>query len=568
MKKFHLTASYALINLDASNCESAEDIIQSKSFEQVLTQFMMQLNAEHNAILDEIGDVKVSEIITLYKLLFIYEFDFVVNSNHNLSCLTGRKAALYDFTEMFYDYWRKIERFGVIKSSKDLVCNNNFASDLIRISDSFNERILHMYRTVSQKLLGKNYIVYRQLPAGLNASLLHLQHKFSDNIEYRNLQNVGFVTGILTRPPFIIYSKSNTRSGLFKKLDKNPISELDINRLHYFVFPVMVGKLLAFTYIHRDFLHHGIGLSNLFEFANYEQFKNRKPDLIYVYGIKENQFDCTYYHDEDEQVYIGFVSRLDKNDYFGYLKKMLLTLHNVHMIDHGSLPIHGAMVSIELKNNQRKNIVIIGDSGAGKSETLEALRIIGSEYIKQMKVIYDDMGLFTNDGGSVYSTGTETGAFVRLDDLDLGYAYQEMDRAIFLNPHKKNARVIIPISSYKYITFNHSIDLVLYANNYDVNEKGITFFNNIDQALSVFKKGLRFAKGTTSEVGLVGSYFANPFGPVQEQAKTDILLDQYFNMLKDQHVMIGELYTKLSIEGQETSGPKEAAKLLLQFLTE
>ena len=72
-----------------------------------------------------------------------------------------------------------------------------------------------------------------------------------------------------------------------------------------------------------------------------------------------------------------------KNDYFGYLKKMLLTLHNVYMINNGMLPIHGAMVKITLDNNKTKNVCIIGDSGAGKSETLEALRVVGGDIVKK-----------------------------------------------------------------------------------------------------------------------------------------------------------------------------------------
>ena len=33
------------------------------------------------------------------------------------------------------------------------------------------------------------------------------------------------------------------------------------------------------------------------------------------------------------------------------------------------------------------------------------------------------------------------GAFVRLDDMASGYAYREMDRAIFMNPDKINSRI-------------------------------------------------------------------------------------------------------------------------------
>lgn len=246
---------------------------------------------------------------------------------------------------------------------------------------------------------------------------------------------------------------------------------------------------------------------------------------------------------------------------------MLLTLHNLKMINNGNLPIHGAMVSVLLKNNRRKNICVVGDSGAGKSETLEALRVIGKDLIKDMKIVFDDMGtLLIKNNEKVYAIGTEIGAFVRLDDLDSGYAYQVMDRAIFFNPNQKNARVVIPISTYDYINMNHKIDLFLYANNYEEKESGLKTFNNANEALKVFKEGIRKAKGTTNEVGIVKSFFANPFGPVQERDKTNILLKKYFELLFKQNVVVGEIYTKIAVKGFETIGPLESAKLLIKYL--
>ena len=43
------------------------------------------------------------------------------------------------------------------------------------------------------------------------------------------------------------------------------------------------------------------------------------------------------------------------------------------------------------------------------------------------------MGSLGIKNGQVVGYGTEIGAFVRLDDLDTGYAYKKIDRAIFLN---------------------------------------------------------------------------------------------------------------------------------------
>jgi len=560
MKKFHLTDHYALINFDSSSFVNELELIKSKSFEDVVSKFFTQYKKNQSGVI-LFDDVKT--IIDVYKLLLVYDLDTVLSMTSIQSKSTF--IELYHFTEKLYDYWRKLERFGLMQVNKSLHIDNR-KNDLLIQSDVLNKRVLSLYRMVTQKLLGTTFSVYRQLPAGTNANLLYMQHKYTNAEKYQKLQNMGFVFSIITRPPFIVYSKSNTRKGYFTESKVNPLDHVHINKLHYLVFPIKIGELLAFVYIHRDFLHHGVGLSNLFELAKYDEIEHRKPDLIYVYGIKENEYDGKYYYDQDEHIYLGFVSRDDQNDYFGYLKKMILTLHNLYMIDHGNLPIHGAMVSIKLKNDSIKNIVIMGDSGAGKSETLEALRIIGNTYIKDMKVVFDDMGVFQIDQ-KVIATGTEIGAFVRLDDLEAGYAYQEMDRAIFLNPNQKNARVIIPVSLYDFVSSNHKIDILLYANNYDVNQQGIKIFKTTSEAIDVFKKGERFAKGTTSETGLVQSYFANPFGPVQKQKQCDVLIDKYFSLLEEQGILIGEIFTKLAVKGLESEGPQEAAKILLKYLS-
>ncbi len=83
-----------------------------------------------------------------------------------------------------------------------------------------------------------------------------------------------------------------------------------------------------------------------------------------------------------------------------------------------------------------------------------------------MTVILDDMGTFKEKDGDIYGYGTEIGAFVRLDDLDQGYAFRELDRSIFMNPDKINARFVMPVSPYSEIVKGYKVDLFLYANNF------------------------------------------------------------------------------------------------------
>ena len=106
-----------------------------------------------------------------------------------------------------------------------------------------------------------------------------------------------------------------------------------------------------------------------------------------------------------------------------------------------------------------------------------------------MRVIFDDMGyLRLGDDGVVRAYGTEIGAFVRTDDLDPTYAFSQLDRGIYTNPDKVNARVTIPIATYELISKGFPVDYFLYANNYEDVEKKISLFSDMEEAIKVFKQ--------------------------------------------------------------------------------
>ena len=109
---------------------------------------------------------------------------------------------------------------------------------------------------------------------------------------------------------------------------------------------------------------------------------------------------------------------------------------------------------------------------------------------------------------------------------------------------------------------------MLYANNFEEPEgEGMKLFDDYHDAMGVFRRGERKAKGTTSEKGIVSSYFANPFGPVQRQEQTEVLLEKYFSKLSENNIPIGMIYTQLAIEGKEQVGPKLAAERLFEWIT-
>jgi hypothetical protein len=312
----------------------------------------------------------------------------------------------------------------------------------------------------------------------------------------------------------------------------------------------------------------GASLANLFDIAEDIDLQ-KKPDAIYLYGAETELDEPVFYDDKKNDIMTSICPANERFAYFGYLKKMILTLHNTIMIKRGRMPVHGAMTRITMMNGKDVNIIIMGDTGTGKSETLEAFRTLGKGMIKEMTVIFDDMGSLEEKDGKIKAYGTETGAFVRLDDLSPGYALGNIDRSIIMSPHKINARALIPITTIEEVLKGENIDYFLYANNFEnVNETHPYFeeFKTPQNAIAVFREGARMAKGTTNEIGIVKAYYSNVFGPAQYQKEHDPLAEKFFKLMFKNGIKVGQLRTRLGIEGFENSGPKHAAEALLKSI--
>ncbi|OED59281.1 hypothetical protein [Acholeplasma laidlawii] len=564
MKDYLLDETSFILQFNRIPCNSESDILSSRPFGLVLRRYLQHTKKLENPDFKWILKIRQSDLISIYKALLVWPYEEVVQRLDALSHRLNRYH-FFLFTEEFYNYWRKFERYGFLSRTR-FDDDKSMNKRLINTTESFSNLVLNLYRTVTEKILDRNYHLLRQLPAGTQANLSLVSNPWTYDAPYTKLTDNRFVTGIVITPPLMIYSKSNTRTGLFKEVFNNPLKDIELHKNDYVVVAIKVGPFLTYAYIHNKFMKYAVTLGSLFEMVSFQEYKDKKPDLIYVYGINESKYDGTYFHDKENDIYAGFVSIDDKNDYFGYVKKMLLTLHNVKMIHEKKLPIHGAMFRLQLKGGKTKHVVIIGDSGAGKSETIESLRVVGEGKVTSIEIIYDDMGTFDIKDGKIVSYGTEIGAFVRLDDLDQGYAYKQIDRAVFLNPNKTNARVVLPAADYEFVMKDHKVDLLLYANNYDETKSGLEIFDASDDAAKIFEDGKRMAKGTTSEVGMTSTYFANPFGPVQHEDLTKELIATYFNKLKDNNIPVGVIYTKLALDGYEQKGPQEAALKLLEYL--
>jgi hypothetical protein len=577
---FRIKGKNVVLNTKGKIDGTPDELMNSGLFAEILMRCVNDLKQKDSYLLgifgkDGVSDEAVEKLKEALFYLTKQPADQVPNLVSGTDIFFKDLPLLGLFVEYLYNYWRSYDRFVVCVSEGDGLDKRPYRT-FNQTIETLTHLVRGVYRDVQENISGTHPRIYRQVHAGAEIGAIALpgKVKLSGDI-YRKLDQIPVIRQVLLNPPLILNPPNNRRTGQFIKVETNPFSGLEFDAAEWLCYPAKVGSLLILIYFHEKFYELGFSLCNLFELADDEDLKN-KPDAVYAYGAQGDyldglaKFPTVFHEDEENGILCAAVPGRDEFGYFGYLKKMVLTLHNIRMMKQGKFPYHGAFVKIMLHGGIEKNILLIGDTGAGKSETLEAFRNLGADQMRDMIIIADDMGsIDINDGGDIVGYGTEIGAFLRLDDLRPGYAFGQIDRSIIMSPAQVNARIVMPVTTFESVIAGHNIDMVLYANNYeevDDDHPVIEQFNDVDRAFDIFREGTVMSKGTTTSTGIVHSYFANIFGPAQYKELHDKLGRVFFNAFFTKKVYVGQMRTRLGINGYETTGPEESARALLDVI--
>jgi len=566
-----------VMHTEGAVCASTQELVESASFARILDLFVDHLESHNPAALAESGLPERAAVLDLVRLLANNPLERVARTWAGSGDLLAARERLHEFVEGLYDFWRRWDRFLVVRADAaappgDMRPLRAFSQTV----ETLARLVRDLYRDVAENVTGGRPRVYRQVAAGAEVGVYVVQQKWPAPPRYRALlAGIPFVRNLLMYPPLLLDPPMNTRSGQFAEVADNPFSGLSLEREQWLCYPALVGRLVVFIYFHQRFAGLGLSLANLFEVASDEEIA-AGPDAVYLYGVppqalaRYGELPAVFHDDLASRLLVAAVPLEDRFGYFGYLKKMVLTLHNVAAMDRGLMPFHGAYTRLVLVDGATAGVLIIGDTATGKSETLEALRVVGDERIREVRVIADDMGsLEIGADGRVLGYGTEIGAFVRLDDLQQGYAFGQMDRAIIMSPNRVNARVVLPVTSLDDVLRGYPVDYLLYANNYEAVDDEHPVLERLPEqeaALAVFADGAAMSKGTTSATGLTNSYFANPFGPAQRREQHEALARKTFAAAYAAGVYVGQLRTQLGLPGVESAGPRAAAEALLELI--
>lgn len=580
LRDLHFDGTQIILHTDGILCGTTADVVGSRAFQVVLTRFLDHLVERQDPVLDGMAQDVGSpdgrnDLATLLRHLSETPLVHAAKAVPGARIYLDNPRALHLFVEKFYDFWRSFDRYLICHSeqgprSHDTRPYRTFTVTTERLKDLTRG----LYRDLCENITGDHCRIYRQVSAGADVGLIAVQKKWDlPAPAARILGEIPFVRQVLINPPLIIDPPENRRTGQFLRIGSDPLEGLSLEEGKWLCYPAQVGPVVVFIYFHQMFMGLGCSLANLFELATDDQIA-AGPDAVYLYGVDPShlaghgEVPTVFFDDEPSGLLVAAVPGENRFGYFGYLKKMALTLHNILMMKRGRMPFHGAMTRILLRNGRAANVLVVGDTAAGKSETLEALRALGGDAVRGMTIIADDMGsLAVRDDGRVIGYGTEIGAFIRLDDLQRGYAFSQVDRAIIMSPQKANARVLIPVAILDEILAGHPVDYILYANNYEQVDEFHPVIEPLatpEAALRVFRDGAAMAKGTTTSTGLGHSYFANIFGPPQYRHLHEELAGRTFAAAFRAGTFVGQLRTRLAVPGFEMDGPAEAARALLR----
>jgi energy-coupling factor transporter ATP-binding protein EcfA2 len=583
---FSITGRKIVIRLRDRVCESPQELLSSKLFRTILVRCLADLSKKGSPLLgvfnkeiEEINEKDIDRLIEIFQFLEKMPIELIPKLVEGSDEIVENASMLERFVEYLYNYWREHERFLICDSEGDVLDERPY-----RTFNSTVEVLIHLvrqtYRDIQENITKRHPNIYRQVNAGAEIAAIALRKTLYDpQSRYGKLNDIQVIRQILLYPPLLLNPPMNKRTGQFELVDRNPLDVIDdLEPEKWLAYPAKVGPLLIIIYFHERFFELGFSLCNLFELAE-DDFLKRTPDAIYLFGTPGMGLDgmakrwpTVFFEDAQEKMLVAAVPGRDEFGYFGYLKKMVLTLHNIKIMEQGKMPFHGAMARVTMRGNKQATILLIGDTATGKSETLEAFRILGEEEIQDMTIIADDMGSLDIDGdGNIIGYGTEIGAFVRLDDLQPGFAFGQLDRTIIMNPSQVNARVVLPVTTFEDITKGYAVDYIFYANNYEQTDEDhpiIDRIHSFEKALDIFREGTAMSKGTTTSTGLVHTYFANIFGPVQYRSTHEVIAKRYFEAFFRKGIFVGQLRTRLGLTGWERKGPEEAARQIISTIQE
>lgn len=572
----------ALLEIKAT-CENPNQLLRSNSFRQELEAFkqhaIQQLDARE-------GMPGTPERIAFIQSMTPDLFLEILSGNFEAVGGEERAREIIEWGEGLFNFYRSSNSFSRLTRRRNRVMRageedpesqSNYWRDVIKEKADRLQEIIAKTRMELRKSVDLETGTTRRGDVGVRPKMADAyvvgHHLEKLPPEYSTLSgvNLTFTSDIRTRINY--ETAANKRVEPFHEIDHNPLGEEALEKFNpkeWIGYPVNVGGLLILVYVHksRGWVDMAPGLLNLFPLWDIRDIRDKKPDGIFMFGDPNaSKEDMGFYQGKDD-IIVGNIPGMDEYQYFGYLKKPMLTLANVKTIERGDLPLHCGCNRYTVRFNENDE-----------------------PYIVASHVLADDMGYASMEAqdGKMQCVfyGTETGAFACLDGFSPEARSKSAGREIGFNEGAKvNSRVVYPVASPNHIAEGTPLDVLLYMNNYELkgpDQPKIQTARRAEEVRGIlrhFKEGERVAAGTTgTDRGKVEvSFMANPFpilikneGKPGQEVVHQALYDRFMETLREfqghfetlvsrGEMNIGVAYSQMMAGAYEGNSDEDLAK--------
>jgi len=468
MSSIEPDSATSIVTLNEISCQTLEEMMRQKAFKDLFNFFLSKVKSKVPALMH----LEDTDIIAFYGARKFAEKgkDRIFKDEERQ---VFSKIALEVLKIWFSDTTIKILAETSEHSSKDAILGKEKKlGDLIRdFIDVFmipedQRELLDSFRKVNPKLV--EYLpVESKYPAALQSGYRAIKGVRADQ------SLPSWCQGIINGGEFASDSTATDRSPNMSTPGTARVSGVDrailrrdgdgkdaptkeffrerlqkfsevMNPKDYVMKMVQVGGTKVLLVMNRSYSHYMVEELRLFPQTDLtpEDLASCKPDCVSFLGLPTKVFGedyrIGYFFDEDSDgktVPVSWVDAESVTDYMGYLKKPILTVANEKAREKEMMPVHGSAFSIVFKNGLRKTIVMGGDSGTGKSETIIAMmgQIINNQglasQVEGIEFLSGDMlSMFEGNDGQMYMLGTEEGDFMRMTDIPDDWKERVRDR--------------------------------------------------------------------------------------------------------------------------------------------
>jgi len=448
-----------VVTLPKIECESIEVFLSSNEFKTLYEYFLLKVKNK----IPEISMLTDAELRAEYGVNVVQErFEDRMFQDNDRQIF---EKIMFEVAKVWFSP-STTKTMAIKVKAKDAYKNNEQILGYERKLSAYIKQLLDVFlptEMINKLKIGSTIQIGYEVVT--NAEADESLPQYTQNI----VKNVGVIGGVAqTDESTEVTTAGKTRApgkdlGLYKRDGdgvEKPTKEHFRNRLIDFsekidnkkyeckmveVGPFRVLLVLNKAYSHyladelRLFKQKAVGVDIKVTDVDPEELTKLKFDGMSLMGTPQDVFGADFrvgyfndgYIDEDgnEQVFpVSWVDLEMVTDYMGYLKKPILTVVNEVVKERGGFPIHGSAFKLVFKDGRVETVVIAGDSGTGKSETIIALmKMITSQdgladQLEGIEILAGDMLALWDGEDGMYMTGTETGDFMRMSDLPPEFA--------------------------------------------------------------------------------------------------------------------------------------------------